>query len=82
MDISTLPILPRSDYGRYGLDGLSLNMLREPSKDRPNGLAIINLNKVYPGESIQGSKAKLIGVSRIGIGIEIETTGEQYFIEQ
>lgn len=82
LDITTLPILHKSDYGKYGLDGMSLNMLREPSKDRPNGLAIINLNKVYPGEVIQGSQARLIGVVRSGIGIEIESTGEQYFIEQ
>lgn len=57
-------------------------MLREPSKDRPNGLGDHQPEQGLPGRIDQGLKAKLIGVSRIGIGIEIETTGEQYFIEQ
>ena len=82
IDASTLPILPESEYSRYGLDHISLNMLRAPSPDRPNGLAIINLNKVYPGELIQGSQARLLAVTRDGIAVEIERTGEQYFIEQ
>lgn len=82
IDVSTLPLLPPSEFGRYGLQGISLNMLREPSKDRPTGMAIINLNKVYPGEIIQGSTVRLIAVGRNGIGIEVERTGEQYFIEQ
>ena len=82
LDTDTLPRLHPSDFGKYGLDGISLNMLREPSKDRPNGLAIINLNKVYPGEVIQGSKARLLAVARTGIAIEIEGSGDQYFIEQ
>jgi hypothetical protein len=74
IDVSSLPILANSDFSRYGLDGISLNMLREPSPDRPNGLAIINLNKVYPGELIQGSQARLVAVTQDGIAVEIERT--------
>jgi len=82
VDVTTLPVLTPGDFSRYGLDGLALNMLRAPSADRPTGMAIINLNKVYPGELIPGSRARLVGVARTGIGVEIEGSGEQYFIEQ
>lgn len=82
VDVDSLPMLGPGEFSRYGLDGLALNMLRAPSADRPTGMAIINLNKVYPGELIPGSRVRLIGVSRNGIGVEIESSGEQYFIEQ
>ena len=82
VDVATLPMMGQGEFGKYGLDGLALNMLRVPSADRPTGMAIINLNKVYPGELIPGSRARLIGVAPNGIGVEIESSGEQYFIEQ
>jgi hypothetical protein len=69
-----------SDRVRYGLENLRINMIREPTPTRPEGHAIINLNKVFVGETIPGTPARLIGVVRRGIAIEIETTGERFFI--
>jgi len=82
VNVADLPRLRPTEFGRYGLDGISLNMLREPSPDRPNGLAIINLNKIYPGEIIPNTRARLLGVTRNGIGVEITGSGERFYIER
>lgn len=79
-DITRYPPLRGSDRVRYGLENLRINMIREPTPTRPEGHAIINLNKVFVGETIPGTPARLIGVVRRGIAIEIETTGERFFI--
>jgi hypothetical protein len=73
--------LSGSDQARYGLQDLRLNVLREPTPSRPQALAIINLNKVYVGENIPGTDARLIGVARHGIAIEIRSNGTRFYVE-
>lgn len=80
INLDELPILKSSDRARFGLENLKLNVLREANGNRPNGLAIINLNKVYIGEVIPGTRAKLIDVKSHGIGIEIINTGEKFYV--
>ncbi len=80
VDLESLPILRSSERVRYGLENLRLNVLREAGPNRPSGLAIINLNKVYIGEMIPGTRARLIEVKSHGIGIEIADTGEQFYV--
>lgn len=80
MDIDSLPRLSANDRSRYGLDNLRLNVLRAADRDQPEGMAIINLKKVYVGEIIPGTRARLIAVEATGIGIEIEDTRERYRI--
>ena len=81
MNLRELPILRSSDRARLGLENLKLNVLREASENRPHGLAIINLNKVYIGEIIPGTRARLIEVKSHGIGIEIVDTGERFYVQ-
>ncbi len=81
VDIRTLPLLRGSERAQYGLQNLRLNVLREASEDRPNGLAIINLNKVYVGEIIPGTRARLIAVESHGIGIEMIDSRERYYVQ-
>jgi hypothetical protein len=81
VDIASLPRLSSSDRTRLGLDELKLNVLREATETRPEALAIINLNKVYIGEEIPGTDARLIGVARHGIGIEMRRTGDRYYVQ-
>jgi hypothetical protein len=81
IDIKKLPILKSSDRARYGLENMRLNVLREASESRPHGLAIINLNKVYIGEVIPGTRARLIDVKSYGIGIEMADTGERFYVQ-
>jgi len=81
VDVDALPTLRSSERTRFGLDGLRLNMLREANKNRPNGLAIINLNRIYIGEMIPGTQARLIAVERHAIGIEMMNTGGRFRIE-
>jgi hypothetical protein len=79
-DIRTLPILTASESGKHGLSRLQLNVLREADANRPNAHAIINLEKVYVGETIPGTSAKLIEVKKHGIAIEVTPSGSRYYI--
>ena len=80
--IEELPILRAADVTRLGLDDITINLLRPPGDRRPIGLAIINLDKVYVGDKIPGTSARLIGVSIEGIAVESTTSGAQYFFEK
>ncbi len=80
MDIERLQRLSAQDRSRLRLDNLRLNVLREASRDHPEPMAIINLKKVYVGETIPGTRVRLIGVTANGIGIEVEDTRERYRI--
>jgi hypothetical protein len=65
---------------RLGLVRLQVNMVRMASKTRPHASAIINLKTVYIGEQIPGTRVALIGVERSGVGIEIEGSGERFYV--
>jgi hypothetical protein len=77
-DINTLPRLGQAERERLGLGDLRLNVLREASASQPEGLAIINLKKVFVGEMIPGTNARLLAVKTRMIAIEIEGTGERF----
>ena len=77
-DVNKLPRLGQTERERLGLGELRLNVLREASASQPEGLAIINLKKVYVGETIPGTNARLIAVQTRAIAIEIEGTGERF----
>ena len=77
-DISKLPRLGQTERERLGLTELRLNVLREASASQPEGLAIINLKKVFVGEMIPGTNARLIAVQTRAIAVEIEGTGERF----
>ncbi len=77
VDINSLPRLSTQDRENLGLDNLQLNVLRPADKNQPDALAIINLKKVYVGEMIPGTPARLIGVEAGAIGVEIDKGGAQ-----
>jgi hypothetical protein len=79
-ELRMLPMLRSAARMRHGLENLKLNVLREAGENRPDGLAIINLNKVYIGERIPETRAILIGVEYRGIGIEIIESGERFYV--
>lgn len=79
-DIRTLPVLSRSERSQYRLEGLTLNMLNEASATRPLGNALINLEKIFIGETLPGSNATLIEVKSHGIAIEIMSSGQRYYL--
>ncbi len=79
-DIRSLPMLSRQDRGQYRLDGIQLNMLNEQGPTRPIGNAFINLEKVFIGEFLPGSNAKLIDVKSFGVAVEIQSTGQRFYI--
>lgn len=83
LDMATLARRPlrETDKRRLGLTGLQINMLQPVNKNRPHASAIINLNKVYLGEMIPRTSAKLIAVDGLeGIAIEIRDTKEQFYV--
>ena len=75
-----LPELRGSDRVRLGLENMRINVIREADAGRPHGVAIINLHKVFVGERIPGTNAKLIGVAHYGIAIEMAETGQRFFV--
>ncbi len=77
-DVNALPRLGQNERERLGMIELRLNVLREASASQPEGLAIINLKKVYVGEMIPGTSARLIAVQSRAIAIEVEGTGERF----
>lgn len=79
-DIRTLPMMSRSERSQYRLEGLTINMLNEASATRPLGNALINLEKIFIGETLPGSNATLIDVKSHGIAIEIMSSGQRYYL--
>lgn len=79
-DIRTLPMLSRDERAQYRLDDININMLNEASPTRPLGNALINLEKVFIGETLPGSNATLIDVKSHGIAVEIMSTRQRYYI--
>lgn len=79
-DIRKLPMLSRSERSQYRLEGLTINMLNEASATRPLGNALINLEKIFIGETLPGTNATLIDVKSHGIAIEIMSTHQRYYI--
>ena len=77
-EINALPRLGERERSRHGLTELRLNVLRVATPTQPEPSAIINLKKVYVGEVIPDTRARLIGVQSRSIAIEIEGTGERY----
>jgi len=78
--LSSLPPLTDSVRTRYGLTNMRLNMPRPANDNHPHASAIINMKPVWQGETILGTDAKLIGVERGGIAIEIIPTGDRYYL--
>jgi hypothetical protein len=79
-DIRKLPMLSRSERAQYRLDGLTINMLNEANATRPLANALINLEKIFIGETLPGSNATLIDVKSHGIAIEIMSSGQRYYL--
>lgn len=82
VNLDALPVLRGGELGRYGLENMHINVLREAGPDRPYAVAIINLSSVYVGDMVPGTQVKLIGVRRDGIGVQIPGTDERFFVEQ
>lgn len=77
-DPTLLPILTPSDQERLGLPRLKVNFVSQASSQRPQPYALINYKKVYAGETIPSTNARLIAVSVQGVGIEIG--GQKFFV--
>jgi len=83
VDTATLAQRPlrESDRRRLGLTKFQLNMLIPANESRPHASAIINLNKVYLGETIPRTNAKLVAVDGLeGVVIELQGSGERIYV--
>lgn len=81
-DIRQLPMLTRNERDQYRLNDIKINMLNVENDLRPLGNAIINLEKVFIGETLPGTNARLVAVENHGIAIEILSTRQQYYIRR
>jgi hypothetical protein len=80
VDLRTLPMLSESERFRLGLPPLKINIVGLPTKRQPRPSALINFEKVYLGEYIKNTNARLIAVELHGVGIEV--AGHRYFMEK
>jgi hypothetical protein len=80
VDLRTLPMLSESERIRLGLPPLKINIVGLPTKRQPRPSALINFEKVYLGEYIKNTNARLIAVELHGVGIEV--AGHRYLMEK
>jgi hypothetical protein len=80
VDLRTLPMMSESERIRLGLPPLKINIVGLPTKRQPRPSALINFEKVYLGEYIKNTNARLIAVELHGVGIEV--AGHRYFLEK
>lgn len=75
-----LPILTVANQTRYADGELKINMVTPKSDKYPRGYAIINKVKVYEGQRISRTRLTLFKVEGEGIGVQVTTTDERFFI--
>jgi hypothetical protein len=80
IDIEKLPILSESVRVRLGLPPLKINIVGIPNSRNPRASALINMQKVYVGENIPGTSARLIDVNLRGVGVDVN--GQRYFLSR
>lgn len=80
VNLNTLPMLSETERVRLGLPKLKINMVGLTNDRNPRPSALINFHKVYVGEYINDTKARLIKVELRGVGIEV--AGHRYFLEK
>ncbi len=80
VNLNTLPMLSESERIRLGLPKLKINMVGLTNDRNPRPSALINFQKVYVGEYIKDTNARLIKVELRGVGIEV--AGHRYFLEK
>ena len=81
INVMTLPLFTEVMQHKYGLDELTINLVKPQSPRNQYGSAVINRKKVYEDAYIAGSQIRLIKVVNDGIAVEVSRTGEKYFIE-
>lgn len=79
-DIEKLPILSESERVRLGLPPLKINIVGIPSTRNPRASALINMQKVYVGENIPGTSARLMDVNLRGVSLNVN--GRRYFLSR
>lgn len=80
VSIRQLPLLTPAIEARHALPALHLNMVRPAGPSSPHDMAVINRVKVYAGDRIQNSRARLLRVESYGIAVGIVGTNDNYFI--
>ncbi|MDZ4860596.1 MAG: hypothetical protein SGI88_16595 [Candidatus Hydrogenedentes bacterium] len=80
INFDTLPILTESDRVRLGLPPLKINIVGIPNTRNPRASALINMQKVYVGENIPSTQARLVDVDLRGVAIEI--SGNRYMVSR
>jgi len=80
VDLATLPVLTESERIRLGLPNMKINIVGLPSKRQPRPSALINFEKIFLGEYIPNTRARLIAVDLRGVGIDVG--GMRYFLEK
>ena len=79
-DIDKLPILSESVRVRLGLPPLKINIVGIPNSRNPRASALINMQKVYVGETVPGTSARLLDVNLRGVSLDIN--GQRYFLSR
>ena len=77
-EIDKLPILSESVRVRLGLPALKINIVGIPNTRNPRASTLINMQKVFQGETIPGTSARLMAVDLRGVVLDVN--GQRYFL--
>lgn len=80
INFDTLPVLTETDRIRLELPPLQINIVGIPNARNPRASALINMQKVYVGENIPSTQARLLDVDLRGIAIDVR--GSRYFVSR
>ncbi len=80
LDLYSLPVLNSTVREQNGISTLKVNMPMPATKTRPLASAIINMKQVFVGDRIPGTSVKLIAVEIRGIGVQVTSTGDRYYV--
>ena len=80
VELEKLPLLTESERVRLGLPPIKINIVGVPNNRTPRASALINMQKVYVGENIPNTEARLIDVDLHGVGLEIR--GKRYYFSK
>ena len=75
--LEKLPLLTESERVRLGLPPIKINIVGMPNGRTTRASALINMQKVYVGENIPDTDARLFDVDLHGIGLEVR--GKRYY---
>jgi hypothetical protein len=79
VDIRKFPVLSRAVLSRFELNKVRINMCNPKTNINPNPNAVVNMLKMYVGDTLVGTTLQLTHVEKHGVAFQDRRTGDQYY---